>query len=41
MLNLDETKEKKNELYSAVAAALSSGNEEDIKAAVEFVKQYK
>ena len=40
MLNLDETKEKKNELYSAVAAALSSGNEEDIKASVLALQEY-
>ncbi|MBO6031065.1 MAG: phage major capsid protein [Prevotella sp.] len=40
MLNLDETKDKKNELYSAVAAALSSGNEEQIKASVLALQDY-
>ena len=34
MTNLDATKDKKNELYNAVTAALASGNEEQIKAAV-------
>lgn len=40
MTNLDETKAKKNELYSAVASALSSGNEEQIKASVLALQEY-
>ena len=40
MLNLDETKAKKNELFSAVSAALASGNEEQIKAAVMDLQEF-
>ena len=40
MTNLDETKDKKNELYNAVTAALASGNEEQIKAAVMDLQEF-
>ena len=40
MTNLDATKDKKNELYNAVTAALASGNEEQIKAAVMDLQEF-
>ena len=40
MTNLDATKDKKNELYNAVAAALASGNEEQIKASVLSLQEH-
>lgn len=40
MTNLDATKDKKNELYNAVTAALASGNEEQIKAAVMELQEF-
>ena len=40
MLNLDETKAKKDELFSAVSAALASGNEDQIKAAVMDLQEF-
>lgn len=40
MTNLDEMKDKKNELYNAVTSALASGNEEQIKAAVMDLQEY-
>ena len=40
MTNLDATKDKKNELYNAVTAALASGNEEQIKAAVMDLPEF-
>jgi hypothetical protein len=40
MKNLDAVKAKKDELYSAVTAALASGNEEQIKAAMQDLQEY-
>lgn len=40
MKNLDAVKAKKDELYNAVTAALASGNEEQIKAAMQDLQEY-